>query len=74
MHRGITARCIGLSSRDPHPCLHPQTQTQTQTKQLKLAKVGYHTLLLDLHRSNAFGDLTMRSTSADESHTIPEAW
>ena len=67
MHRGITARCIGLSSRDPRPHLHPQT------KQLKLAKVGYYTLLLDLHRSNAFGDLTVRSTSADESHTIPEA-
>ncbi|KAF8695512.1 hypothetical protein AX14_001770 [Amanita brunnescens Koide BX004] len=42
-HRGITVRCISLSSRDP--------QAQTQTKQLKLAKVGYYTLLLDLHCS-----------------------
>ena len=69
MHRGITARCIGLSSRDHHHHHH-------QTKQIKLGKVGYHTLLLDLHRSNAFGDgAAGESGSTDKSpHTIPEAW
>ncbi|KAF8345771.1 kinase-like domain-containing protein [Amanita rubescens] len=61
MHRGITPRCIGLSSRD-----------QGQGKQIKLGRVGYYTLLLDLHRSNAFG-LT-KGVNVDDSMTIPEAW
>ena len=69
MHRGITARCIGLSSRDHHHHHH-------QTKQIKLGKVGYHTLLLDLHRLNAFGgDAASKLGSTDESaHAIPKAW
>ncbi|KAF9457367.1 kinase-like domain-containing protein [Collybia nuda] len=45
VHRGITARCIGLASRD-----HP-----TQSKLIKLGRVGFPTRLLDLHRSNPFG-------------------
>jgi translation initiation factor 2-alpha kinase 4 len=61
MHRGITPRCIGLSSRD-----------QGQGKQIKLGRVGYYTLLLDLHRSNAFG--SAKGMNVDDSMTIPEAW
>ncbi len=61
MHRGITPRCIGLSSRD-----------QGQAKQIKLGRVGYCTLLLDLHRSNAFG--SAKGVNVDDSMTIPEAW
>lgn len=63
MHRGITTQCIGLSSRDVH---------QGQAKQIKLGRVGYYTLLLDLHRSNAFG--SAKGVNVDDSMTIPEAW
>lgn len=61
MHRGITTRCIGLVSRDH----------ATQSKQIKLGKVCYHTLLLDLHRSNEFG--SSKLPNVEDSH-IPEAW
>ncbi|KAF8625130.1 hypothetical protein AX15_005537 [Amanita polypyramis BW_CC] len=61
VHRGITARCIGLASRD-----HP-----THSKQIKLGKVCFYTQLLDLHRSNGFGPT--KPVNGEESPT-PEAW
>ena len=48
MHRGITARCIGLASTD----------NPSQPKSIKLCKATFHTRLLDLHRSNSFGPHT----------------
>jgi hypothetical protein len=37
---------------------------------IKLGKVGYHTQLLDLHRSNPFGLIAPLSDEVD----IPDAW
>jgi translation initiation factor 2-alpha kinase 4 len=48
VHRGITARCVGLASND----------NPNQPKSIKLCKATFHTRLLDLHRSNSFGPLT----------------
>lgn len=42
---GIYPRCVGLANRD----------RATQSKLVKLGKVGYHTRLMDLHKSNSFG-------------------
>ncbi|KAK0477848.1 kinase-like domain-containing protein [Armillaria novae-zelandiae] len=59
VHRGISATSIGLVSGN----------CPSQSKLIKLTKVGYHTRLLDLHRSNAFGYV-----NPPEDHVMPEAW
>ena len=45
VHRGITARCIGLATDHNNP----------SQKIIKLGKAVFYTQLLDLHRSNSFG-------------------
>ncbi|KAF5320234.1 hypothetical protein D9611_011377 [Ephemerocybe angulata] len=45
VHRGINAKCIGLSTARDNPA----------QKIIKLGKAVFHTHLLDLHRSNSFG-------------------
>ncbi|KAK0438425.1 kinase-like domain-containing protein [Armillaria borealis] len=59
VHRGISATSIGLVSGN----------CPSQSKLIKLTKVGYHTRLLDLHRSNAFGYV-----NPPEERAMPEAW
>ncbi|KAK0506828.1 kinase-like domain-containing protein, partial [Armillaria luteobubalina] len=59
VHRGISATSVGLV---PGSC-------PSQSKLIKLTKVGYHTKLLDLHRSNAFGYV-----NSPEDRVMPEAW
>ncbi|KAG6906507.1 hypothetical protein DXG01_013561 [Tephrocybe rancida] len=59
VHRGISARCVGLVSGD-----------RPQSKQVKLGRVGYPTRLLDLHRSNPFGT----NLPPTEELPIPEGW
>ncbi|SJL11916.1 uncharacterized protein ARMOST_15330 [Armillaria ostoyae] len=59
VHRGISATSIGLVSGN----------CPSQSKLIKLTKVGYHTRLLDLHRSNAFGYV-----NPPEERVMPEAW
>ncbi|KAK2467467.1 hypothetical protein APHAL10511_000322 [Amanita phalloides] len=87
MHRGITARCIGLATRSFYsqqqqqqqqmadavdPPQTPQSLTQVaSTKQVKLGKVCYETFLLDLHRSNEFGSSSKQTRIGG---MIPEAW
>ena len=53
--------------------VHQASPLATLTSTAPKNSSKYYTLLLELQPSNAFGDLTARSTSADESHTIPEA-
>lgn len=49
----------------------PDPTSSSPSKVIKLGKVGYHTHLLDLHRSNSFGGSA--PASVDEVH-IPDAW
>jgi hypothetical protein len=58
---GINTRCIGLGSRDQ----------LSQSKVIKLGKVGYHTRLLDFHRSNPFSP---NLPVANGDNSLPEAW
>ena len=58
---GINTRCIGLAPRD----------NAGQPKVVKLARVAYHTRLLDLHRSNSFGPHT---PFVQDELQVPEAW
>ncbi|KAF8170288.1 kinase-like domain-containing protein [Mycena galopus ATCC 62051] len=58
IHRGITADCIGITSR-------------SKKKVAKLTKVAFYTKLLDLHRSNPFDPAI--SAELDESR-IPDQW
>ncbi|KAG7085469.1 hypothetical protein E1B28_003030 [Marasmius oreades] len=61
VHRGISARVIGLASRD----------FPANSKQVKLFKVAFYTRLLDLHKSDAFRpDMTVHH---DDIPT-PDAW
>lgn len=60
VHRGITARSIGLTSGD----------RTSQSKQIKLGRVAFPTRLLDLHRSNPFGT----NFVPVEEPPIPEGW
>ncbi|KAJ6497813.1 kinase-like domain-containing protein [Mycena sanguinolenta] len=58
VHRGITADCIGITSR-------------SKKKVVKLTRAVFYTRLLDLHRSNPFDpDI---SVGADDSR-IPDQW
>ncbi|KAJ4467220.1 kinase-like domain-containing protein [Lentinula aciculospora] len=61
VHRGITPRCIGLESRN----------SQSNSKLIRLFKVGYHTRLVDLNKSNEFR--TMLNFSHEDPQ-IPDAW
>ncbi|KAF8655998.1 hypothetical protein AX16_002818 [Volvariella volvacea WC 439] len=63
VHRGITAKCIGLE---------PDPTTQYPSKRIKLGRLCFHTRLLDLHRSNPFGG-NVPQYVADES-IVPDAW
>ncbi|KAF7299301.1 hypothetical protein MIND_00879100 [Mycena indigotica] len=56
-HRGITADAIGIINH-------------TKTKVVKLMKVGFYTRLLDLHRSNSFGNISVDS----EDFRLPDQW
>uniref|UniRef100_A0A0W0FQ29 non-specific serine/threonine protein kinase n=1 Tax=Moniliophthora roreri TaxID=221103 RepID=A0A0W0FQ29_MONRR len=61
VHRGLTARVIGLASRD----------FPANSKRVKLFKVAFYTRLLDLHRSNAFrSDMTLNH----DDPPIPDGW
>ena len=64
VHRGITARCIGLASKE----------NPSQPKMVKLCRAAFHTRLLDLHRSNSFGDNTPSPVEALQESTVPEGW
>ncbi|KAG7440064.1 Serine/threonine-protein kinase [Guyanagaster necrorhizus] len=59
VHRGINAASIGLATQS----------CPSQSKLIKLSEVGYHTRLLDLHRSNAFA-----CVNPPEERIMPEAW
>ncbi|RDB27411.1 eIF-2-alpha kinase GCN2 [Hypsizygus marmoreus] len=61
VHRGISARSIGITSGD----------RAAPSKQIKLGRVGYPTRLLDLHRSNPFGS---DFPPNPEEPQIPDAW
>ncbi|KAH9487410.1 eIF-2-alpha kinase GCN2 [Psilocybe cubensis] len=61
VHKGITTRCIGLTSTD----------NPSQPKTVKISKAPFHTYLLDLHRSNSFGPHT---PPIPEEPKLPEGW
>jgi len=61
-YRGLNTRCIGLAARDP--------SSSTPSKLVKLGRAGYHTRLVDLHRSNLFGPKVVNENDI----TVPEAW
>ncbi|KZT06721.1 Serine/threonine-protein kinase [Laetiporus sulphureus 93-53] len=61
VHRGLSAKCIGLSQREEGGA----------SKVLKLFRVGYHVRLLDLHRSNPFG---FNMDPRVDEPPIPEGW
>lgn len=61
LHTGINPRCIGLASREE----------PSQSKLIKIGKVGYHTKLLDLHRSNPFGPNT---PNIPDDPPVPDEW
>lgn len=64
-YTGLTTRCIGLAALSD-----PSTPTSSPLKIVKIGKVGYHTRLLDLHRSNPFGpNIVIENDTA-----VPEAW
>ncbi|KAJ3517042.1 hypothetical protein NLJ89_g752 [Agrocybe chaxingu] len=76
VHRAITPRCIGLVSSKDNP---------DQPKTIKLCRTSFHTRLLDLHRSNSFGENTPMpatgnvgwdeaSLSSSGSGSFPEGW
>lgn len=49
VHRGLTTHFIGLANRTEAP-------GQGQSKVVKVGKAAYYMRLLDLHRSNPFGN------------------
>ncbi|EKM74744.1 hypothetical protein AGABI1DRAFT_109872 [Agaricus bisporus var. burnettii JB137-S8] len=51
---------------------NPDFSTSSPSKVIKLGKVGYHTRLLDLHRSNPFGNANLNA--GDDGNYIPDAW
>ncbi|KAA1478685.1 Serine/threonine-protein kinase [Dentipellis sp. KUC8613] len=61
VHRGLAAHVVGLANREP----------AGQSKQVKLGKVAYYVKLLDLHRSNPFGNDT---TPLADYLPIPDSW
>ncbi|KAF9527861.1 other/PEK/GCN2 protein kinase [Crepidotus variabilis] len=64
VHRGITTRCVGLTSKD----------NPSQPKMIKLCKAAFHTRLLDLHRSNSFGAHTPMPPEYQLESSNPEGW
>ena len=63
VHRGITPCCIGLASKE----------NPSQPKMIKLCRAAFRTRLLDLHRSNSFGEHTTAPETSQDS-TVPEGW
>ncbi|OCH91731.1 Serine/threonine-protein kinase [Obba rivulosa] len=61
VHRGLSPKCIGLAPRED----------AGGAKLVKLSKVGYHTRLLDLHRSNPFG---FSMDPRLEESAVPDGW
>ncbi|KAI9457648.1 kinase-like domain-containing protein [Lactarius psammicola] len=61
VHRGLSLRTIGLSSREK----------SGQSKLVKVIMTGYYVKLLDLHRSNPFGP---SSLPVVDSTNLPESW
>lgn len=51
VHRGLTTHFIGLANRS-----EAQGQGPVQSKVVKVGKAAYYMRLLDLHRSNPFGN------------------
>ena len=64
VHRGITPRWIGLASRE----------NPSQPKMIKLCRVAFFTRLLDLHRSNSFGESTPLPVEVLQELSVPEGW
>lgn len=77
VHRGITAKCIGLTPPSPPPTgasTSTSGSTASSAKVIKLGKVSYHTQLLDLHRSNPFNGSSSAVLPMGDEIDIPEAW
>ncbi|KXN81004.1 Serine/threonine-protein kinase gcn2 [Leucoagaricus sp. SymC.cos] len=76
VHRGINAKCIGLASPSvPSASGSATVHSYSSPKVIKLGKVGYHTQLLDLHRSNPFGLVgNALLPFVNEDSQVPDAW
>ena len=79
VHRGIDPHCIYLAPRDPASG-HP-----TNAKLVRIGRVGFHTKLRDLYRSNPWGlppntsdTVNLDGDSLDDAedavNELPEGW